>query len=152
MESTEKLYELAEFLNFKKLGQNSLCCAAMDELDDETIRMFLKSYNGYSFMDAHNAEDIIKQYADADVTGEKEYVSDFVKVVTAEYDFRRYTILKVMVEDQERVFIITAFPDDLAAIMVLQNQMIFSKKTIDYAIDCLKNQPPAVNKILYVGN
>ncbi len=139
MERTGKLHDLAEYFPFKRLKRNSLCCVAMDELDDETIEKFLKSYNGYTFMDVRNAEEIIKQYGDADVTGEKEYVSDLVKVVATEYDFRRYVILRVIVEDQERVFIMAAFPNHLAAIMVLENQAIFNQKTVNYAVECLRN-------------
>lgn len=138
MESTEKLWKLVEFLNIKTIGRNSLCCAAMDELDDETIEKFLKSYNGNSFMDAYDAEEIIKRH-DMYVTNEKEYVSDFVKVTTVEYNFRRCTILKVRVEDQERAFVLTAFPDDLAAIMVLRNEAVFNQKTINRAVECLEN-------------
>lgn len=139
MEEVEKLNKLVEFLNIKTLRRNSLCCVAMDDLDDETIEKLLKSYNGNSYMDARNAEDILKQYADVDVTGENEYISDYIKVKTTEYDFRRYTILKVIIEDQERAFILTAFPEDLAAIMVLEDRTTYNEKTIGLAVECLRN-------------
>ena len=140
IEHYKKLSDLAEYFPFKKLKRNSLCCAAMDELDDETIERLLKSYKGYSFMDVRNAEDIIKQHVNIEVTDEKEYVSDFVKVSTTEYDFRRYVILKVSVEEQERVFIMASFSMNLAAIVVLANPMIFNSKTIDFAEKCLGDE------------
>lgn len=151
MEYTEKLNKLVEFLEVKRFGRNSLCCAAMDELEDEAIEKLLKTYNGNYFTDVRNAESVYK-YTNAFVTGEKEYVSGFVKVTVVEYDFCRFAVLKVIVEDQERAFMLMAFPDDFAAIIVLQNQMVFSKKMVENAIECLKSQPFADNKILYVGN
>lgn len=154
IERYDKLHNLAEYFPFKMLRRKSLCCAAMDELDDETIERLLKSYEGCSFMDVRNAEDIIKQHANIEITDEKEYVSDFVKVNTVEYDFRRYVILRVSVEEQERVFIMARLPIDLAAIVVLENPMIFNSKTIDFAEKRLDDeiQRFAANKILYIEN